>query len=62
MAEERQRDDWWHTAALMAMVVNIGSKGRKVTPRELHPLENHKPCRTLRGKQLGILRDIFCKN
>ena len=62
MAEERQRADWWHTASLMAVVMNVCAKGRKITPRELHPLENHKPQRTLRGKQLLFLRDIFCKN
>ena len=61
MAEERQRVDWWHTASLMAVVLNIGSKGRKVSPRECHPMENQRPRIILRGKGLTVLRDVFCK-
>jgi hypothetical protein len=63
MVEARQRSDWWHTAALMATVVNcLRAKGTKpVTPSALHPCLKQKAPPLISGKGLSILRDVFCQ-
>lgn len=62
MVEERQRSDWWHTAAILASIRNMfADRGKKVTPRDCHPMESKKTIAMLRGKQLSILRDVFCQ-
>lgn len=42
MAEERRREDWNHTAQLMALVANVGivKKDRAFTPADFHPMSS----------------------
>lgn len=62
MVESRQRSDWWHTASLLASIQNLfASKGNKVSVKDCHPMETGKAKVTLKGKQLSILKDIFCR-
>ena len=61
MVEARQRSDWWHTAALLATIRNaLTVKGKKVSVRDCHPMENQRPKVVLKGKNLSILKDVFC--
>jgi len=62
MAEGKGRENWNHTAALLATMINImRSKGRPaIKPSELNPYLR-KPRPILRGKDLRILKDIFVK-
>lgn len=62
MAEGKGRENWNHTAALLATMINImRSKNRPVVkPSELNPYLR-KPRPMLRGSELIILKDIFVK-
>jgi len=47
MVDAKRRDEWNHTASLMALMVNINrdpKKGRAVKPDDFHPFS---------GKQTG---------
>ena len=64
MQEARKREEWWHTASLLAAIQNIfAPPGRQVTAEDCHPMERGKPpAITLRTGQFGVLKDIFgCK-
>ena len=63
MSEAKSRDDWRHTAALMALVANVNRDPRKqrpLKPEDFNPHEQ-KPKTVIRGKGLRILRDVFVK-
>jgi len=61
MAEEKQRSDWWHTAALMSTVMNLFKKGRHVSVEDCHPmLRSGRTDAPKQKAKLTILRDIFC--
>lgn len=61
MAEEKQRSDWWHTAALMAAVMNLFRKGRPVSAEDCHPMLRSSRDDAPREKApITILRDVFC--
>ena len=60
MVDGRQRDQWNHTAQVLAMLYNAfrASKARPLGPVDFHPLEK-KPAATMTLKQLselGILK------
>jgi hypothetical protein len=60
MVEGRQRDQWNHTAQVLAMLYNAfrASKARPLGPADFHPLAK-KPAATVTLKQLselGILK------
>ena len=61
MAESRSKDNWNHTSAVLALIINVNrdpKKRRAVSPKELNPHE-HKKKTILRGKGLRILKDVF---
>ena len=61
MAEARGRDNWNHTSALLALIMNVNRDPKKhgvVSPRELNPYEK-KVKTVLKGKDLRILKDVF---
>lgn len=44
LAEARQRDQWNHTASVMALIANVNrdpKKGRPAKPDDFHPLRKH---------------------
>ena len=61
MAEAKSRDNWNHTSAILALIINVNrdsKKRRAVSPKELNPHEQKKKT-VLRGKGLRILKDVF---
>lgn len=60
MATGRRTDQWWHTASLLAMLVNINRdpKTSAVAAAEFHPFT---PRRKIKREMMPItfLRDIF---
>ena len=61
MAEARSKDNWNHTSAILALLINVNRDPKKhhaVSPRELNPHEK-KVKRVLKGKDLRILKDVF---
>jgi hypothetical protein len=61
MAEAKSKDNWNHTSAILALIINVNrnpKKQRAVKPRELNPHER-KVKAILRGKDLRILKDVF---
>jgi hypothetical protein len=61
MAEAKSRDNWNHTSAILALIINVNrdpKKQRAVKPKELNPHER-KPRTILRGKGLRVLKDVF---
>ncbi len=61
MAEAKSRDNWNHTSALLALIINVNrdpKKKRTVSPNEINPHER-KPRTILRGKGLRVLKDVF---
>lgn len=56
MVDGRQRDQWNHTAQVLAMLYNAfrGSKARPLGPADFHPLVK-KPAATTTLKQLSEL-------
>jgi len=56
MVEGRQRDQWNHTAQVLAMLYNAfrASKSRPLSPADFHPLVK-KPAVTTTLKQLSEL-------
>ena len=61
MAEAKSKDNWNHTSAILALIINVNrdpKKRRAVSPRELNPHEQKKKT-VLRGKGLRILKDVF---
>ncbi|GAB6188131.1 hypothetical protein [Thermopirellula anaerolimosa] len=56
MVDGRQRDQWNHTAQVLAMLYNAfrGSKARPLGPADFHPLLK-KPAATTTLKHLGEL-------
>ena len=41
MAEERQKENWWHTAATVAEIRSIFAK-TPVSPKDCHPMMQKK--------------------
>ena len=39
MTEEKARENWWHTASIVASIAGLFSK-EKVSARDFHPMEN----------------------
>jgi hypothetical protein len=63
MAEAKSKDNWNHTSALLALMININrdpKKQRAVKPKELNPHEQNKKT-ILKGKGLRILKDVFVR-
>jgi len=61
MAEAKGKDNWNHTSAILALIMNVNRDPKKhsaVSPRELNPYEK-KVKTVLRGKDLRILKDVF---
>ena len=61
MAEAKSKDNWNHTSAILALIINVNrnpKKQRAVTPGEINPHEQ-KVKEVLRGKGLSILKDVF---
>ncbi len=60
MVEGRQRDQWNHTAQVLAMLYNAfrASKARPLGPADFHPLAKHAAATTTlkRLSELGILK------
>jgi hypothetical protein len=64
MAEGRQREDWNHTAALLAWIGNNNpyrKKSKTFHPRDFHPLakRNRKSGPPPIKADITILKDIF---
>jgi len=58
MAEARQRDNWNHTAAVMALLVNINrdpKKSRPAKPADFHPMVRRRKA----GMDWDLLRKTF---
>lgn len=60
MVEGKQKDEWWHTAKLSAMIEAVAS-GKEVK------VEKHQPFKTRRSAAkdypeapIKILKDVFC--
>ena len=65
MAEARNRADWARTSSLMALAANIvrdPRKGRPARPSDFDPYAVKAEPRRLRGRELEILRDVFCRD
>jgi len=67
MAESRRAEWWEHTSSLLAMTVNAARDPKKssfVRPDQLNPYRNPAPkaIPKLKGKELRILKDIFCRS
>ena len=61
MAQERERANWWHTAALRADIRNaFAASGNPVSPADLHPMEQKTPKVINCGKDLTLMRKILC--
>ncbi len=65
MAEARQREDWNHTSALMALVANVNRDPKKTKtfrPGDFNPLAvaSKEKCE-LRTSDLSILKRVFVK-
>lgn len=64
MAEGKDRKAWLHTSSLLAMFYNVNcdrKRGKLKAPSDFNPyIGKAKPKVMLKGKQLTILRDIFC--
>ena len=61
MAESRSKDNWNHTSAVLALIINVNRDPKKhgaVSPKELNPHEK-KVKTILKGKELRILKDVF---
>jgi len=61
MAEAKSKDNWNHTSAVLALIINVNrnpKKQRAVTPREINPHEQ-KAKTILKGKDIRILKDVF---
>jgi len=61
MAEAKSKDNWNHTSAILALIINVNRNPKKqgaVTPKEINPHEQ-KPKTILKGKGLRILKDVF---
>ena len=61
MAESRSKDNWNHTSAVLALIINVNRDPKKhgaVSPKELNPHEK-KVKTVLKGKELRILKDVF---
>ena len=67
MAEARERSEWGRVSSLMALVANLlrdPHKGRPLRPADFNPyVEQEKTPEkpVLRGRELEVLRDVFCK-
>jgi hypothetical protein len=67
LAESRQRDQWNHTASLMALIANVNrdpKKGRLARPEDFHPLRNHRastptPTQHPPIADISILKSVF---
>jgi hypothetical protein len=62
MAEGRQRNQWNHTAQLLAMIYNAhrDPRSRLMKPAEFHPFGGRKTA-TPKTKDLSILKQLFVK-
>jgi hypothetical protein len=62
MAEGRIRENWNHTAQLMALTANINRdpkrKPKPYSPADFHPMENARQSRVIPA-DITVLRDIF---
>ncbi len=61
MAEAKSHDNWNHTSAVLALLININrdpKKKRAVSPKDINPHER-KVKTILRGKGLRVLKDVF---
>ena len=64
MAEARGRADWARTSAIMALAVNLvrdPRKGKPAKPSDFDPYADHVRPRKLRGRELEILKEVFCR-
>ena len=65
MAEARNKADWARTSSLMALAVNLvrdPRKGRPAKPSDFDPYAERAEPPRLRGRELEILRDVFCRD
>ena len=61
MAEAKSKDNWNHTSAILALIINVNrnpKKQRPLSPKELNPHEQ-KVKAVLKGKGIRILKDVF---
>jgi len=65
LAEARQRENWNHTAQVLAMLHNVNRDPQKTAalkPADFHPLAKPVEQPKISGKDLSILRDVFVKH
>lgn len=63
MAEARGRFEWNQTSALLALMVNLvrdPRRGSPARPSDFNPFAERPPVPVLRGRDLSILKDVFC--
>jgi len=62
MAEGRQREQWNHTAQLLALVYNThrDPKAQALKPADFHPLAG-KQASLPKVKDLSVLKTVFVK-
>jgi len=63
MAEGKGRENWNHTASILALIFNVNRDSKKhhaARPSDFNPYAL-KPKPKLRGGDLRILKDIFVK-
>lgn len=65
MTQGRQRDEWNHTATLLAMIANINrdpKKGRAARPTDFHPMPDgkRKAPAPIKGN-ITMLKSVFVR-
>ena len=64
MAEARRRDQWSHTATLLAMTANVNRNPKKratpYSPLDFHPLVERRTDKPKVG--VGVLKTVFVRH
>jgi len=62
MADARRKDQWSHTAAVLALVANVHRNPKKrskpYSPAEFHPFVERKPV-TIEQAGIRVLKRVF---
>jgi len=65
MVEAKQEAAWDHTAAVMALIFNVNSTKKKMTPTDFHPYRTRKKRsgeKRKKGVPLSEFKRVLVKN